>query len=154
MASSARNINWDYPGDSIPAFITIAVMPFTYSISYGVVGGVIAYIIINTFVWVMEKITFGKLKPDYSKREPYWEMIRGRPLLPIYMRYLVAKVQGKPFNWYEDEHEFSDDEDNTNVSSKRSDGKDDEDYPTQVVTTNGVNGNATTPGVTNEKAIS
>ncbi|KAI7856815.1 permease family-domain-containing protein [Circinella umbellata] len=154
MAASARTINWDYPGDSIPAFITIAVMPFTYSISYGIVGGVVAYIIINTFVWVMEKITFGKLKPDYSKREPYWEMIRGRPLLPIYMRYLVAKVQGKPFNWYEDEHEFSDDEDNSERSSKRSNDKDDEDYPTQVVTTNGANENLTGHEITKEKITS
>jgi xanthine/uracil/vitamin C permease (AzgA family) len=32
MTSSVRNINWDYPGDAIPSFITMAVMPFTYSI--------------------------------------------------------------------------------------------------------------------------
>ncbi|KAI8138942.1 permease family-domain-containing protein [Fennellomyces sp. T-0311] len=131
MTSSARSINWDYPGDAIPAFITIAVMPFTYSIAYGVVGGLVAYIVINTFVWVVEKISFGRIKPDYSAREPYWEVIRGKPFLPIYMRYLVAKAQGKPFNWHEDEHEFSDDEDGK--SSKISKDKDDEDYP-QVIT--------------------
>lgn len=29
MARQVKKINWDYYGDSIPAFITIAVMPFT-----------------------------------------------------------------------------------------------------------------------------
>lgn len=33
MAKSAKDINWTYYGDAIPAFITIAVMPFTYSIA-------------------------------------------------------------------------------------------------------------------------
>lgn len=38
MATSAKDINWRYLGDSIPAFLTIAVMPFTYSIAYGLIA--------------------------------------------------------------------------------------------------------------------
>ena len=30
MAKAVTEINWNYPGDAIPAFITLMVMPFTY----------------------------------------------------------------------------------------------------------------------------
>jgi xanthine/uracil/vitamin C permease (AzgA family) len=32
---------------AIPAFLTIAVMPMTYSVAYGVIAGLVTYIIIN-----------------------------------------------------------------------------------------------------------
>lgn len=31
-------INWKYPGDAIPAFITLMFMPFSYSIAYGLIA--------------------------------------------------------------------------------------------------------------------
>merc|ERR1712230_255606 len=37
MAKAAKDINWRYIGDAIPAFLTIAIMPFTYSIAYGLI---------------------------------------------------------------------------------------------------------------------
>lgn len=69
MTSSIRNINWDYPGDAIPAFITLAVMPLTYSIAYGVIGGILSYIVINGFVYIVDVLSGGRIKPDYSQRE-------------------------------------------------------------------------------------
>ncbi|HCT77169.1 MAG TPA: MFS transporter [Micromonosporaceae bacterium] len=47
MASQARHIDWSDLEFSIPAFLTIALMPFTYSITNGVGAGVIAYTIIK-----------------------------------------------------------------------------------------------------------
>lgn len=44
MAKSAADINWCYYGDAVLAFITIAVMPFTYSIAYSLIAGIITYI--------------------------------------------------------------------------------------------------------------
>jgi len=38
MCKDVVEINWKYAGDAVPAFITIAVMPFTYSIAYGLIG--------------------------------------------------------------------------------------------------------------------
>jgi len=32
---------------AIPAFVTIVLMPLTYSIAYGIVGGLFSYAIIN-----------------------------------------------------------------------------------------------------------
>jgi AGZA family xanthine/uracil permease-like MFS transporter len=49
MAKAAKDINWRYFGDALPAFITLAVMPFTYSIAYGLIAGIVSYIIINYY---------------------------------------------------------------------------------------------------------
>ncbi|KAI8982109.1 permease family-domain-containing protein [Mycotypha africana] len=104
MTSSARNINWDYPGDAIPSFITMAVMPFTYSIAYGVIGGIIAYIIINGFVLIVDKVSGGRIHPDYSQREDWWTAVLGRSFVPLWIRYLIARARGeKDFDWHQDE---------------------------------------------------
>ncbi|GAA5817496.1 hypothetical protein MFLAVUS_011044 [Mucor flavus] len=110
MLSGVRNINWDYPGDAIPAFITLAVMPFTYSIAYGVIGGIFSYIIINGFVYVVDKLSRGYIRPDYSQREDWWTAALGRPFLPSWIRYLVAKAKGEEFDFHADEYDFEDDE--------------------------------------------
>lgn len=51
---------------AIPAFLTIAVMPLTYSIAYGVVAGLAAYIIINGTNWLLDNVTTG------AKSLPQW----------------------------------------------------------------------------------
>lgn len=38
MTRAAVDINWRYVGDSVPAFLTLAIMPFTYSIAYGLIA--------------------------------------------------------------------------------------------------------------------
>lgn len=47
MLSPIKDIDLDDYAESIPAFITIVVMPLTYSISDGILCGVIAYVAIN-----------------------------------------------------------------------------------------------------------
>ncbi|ORZ26006.1 permease family-domain-containing protein [Absidia repens] len=111
MTSSIRNINWDYPGDSIPAFITLAVMPFTYSIAYGVIGGIVSYILINGFVYLVDVATGGRVHPDYSTREEWWIAAFSRPMSPLWIRYLASKARGeKNFDWHQDDEEFDNDE--------------------------------------------
>ncbi|KAI8366336.1 permease family-domain-containing protein [Choanephora cucurbitarum] len=109
MTSSVRNINWDYPGDAIPSFITMAVMPFTYSIAYGVIGGIISYIIINGVVYIIDRITGGRVHPDYSTRENWWTAVLSRSFVPLWLRYVMAKIRGQPFDWHQDEYDFEDD---------------------------------------------
>ncbi|MFF5212628.1 NCS2 family permease [Streptosporangium sp. NPDC000396] len=48
MMTLARNIPWDDLALAIPAFLTIAMMPFTYSITNGVGVGVISYAVVLT----------------------------------------------------------------------------------------------------------
>ena len=47
MLSPIKDIDLDDYAESIPAFITIVMMPLTYSISDGILCGVIAYVVIN-----------------------------------------------------------------------------------------------------------
>ncbi|MEV0587924.1 NCS2 family permease [Nonomuraea sp. NPDC050310] len=47
MMTQSRSVPWDDLDLAIPAFLTIALMPFTYSITNGVGAGVIAYTVIK-----------------------------------------------------------------------------------------------------------
>lgn len=49
MAGNVRGIRWDDPAESIPAFLTILMMPLTYSIAEGLAIGFITYPLIKTF---------------------------------------------------------------------------------------------------------
>ncbi|KAG0233986.1 hypothetical protein BGW42_006967 [Actinomortierella wolfii] len=97
MAKSVRSINWDYVGDAIPAFLTIALMPLTYSIAHGLIGGIGAYIAINGFVSILEKITGGRISPeDKDLREPYnAEAFTMANVLPAWMQKLICKMRGE-----------------------------------------------------------
>ncbi|KAH8168019.1 hypothetical protein CIB48_g260 [Xylaria polymorpha] len=81
MMPAAAEINWRYMGDAVPAFVTIVVMPFTYSISYGLIAGILLYIIINTLVWLIEVASGGRLVPaNKSEKDPWsWRIPRRRP---------------------------------------------------------------------------
>ncbi|GAB2606541.1 NCS2 family permease [Pseudactinotalea suaedae] len=49
MMEGVKGIDWKDVGDSVPAFLTIVAMPFTYSIANGVSFGIIAYALIKVF---------------------------------------------------------------------------------------------------------
>ncbi|KAF8394838.1 hypothetical protein HHK36_018775 [Tetracentron sinense] len=51
MMKSVKEIEWDDMREAIPAFVTIILMPFTYSIAYGLVGGIGICIVINLLDW-------------------------------------------------------------------------------------------------------
>ncbi len=48
MVRHVRDIDWDDVGLAIPAFLTIALMPLTYSIANGLGAGFIAFLLIRT----------------------------------------------------------------------------------------------------------
>lgn len=54
MMRNVTDIDWKDPAAAVPAFLTISVMSFTYSISYGIAAGFISYTII--------KLCTGKVK--------------------------------------------------------------------------------------------
>lgn len=49
MMEGVKNIEWDDVAVSVPAFLTIVAMPFTYSIANGVAFGIISYALIRVF---------------------------------------------------------------------------------------------------------
>ena len=47
MMKGSRDLDWGSPADSIPAFLTMILMPLTYSIANGIIFGIIAYVLIR-----------------------------------------------------------------------------------------------------------
>ncbi|MFF1395404.1 NCS2 family permease [Streptomyces sp. NPDC058287] len=50
MMTQVKYIDWDRYDIAVPAFLTIAVMPFTYSITNGIGVGFLSYVVIKTVV--------------------------------------------------------------------------------------------------------
>lgn len=64
MLSSCAEIDWNDPGEAIPSFLAVVSMPFFYSISDGIMFGVISYTVINALSgnykrthWIMYALT-------------------------------------------------------------------------------------------------
>jgi AGZA family xanthine/uracil permease-like MFS transporter len=47
MMSVAREVAWDDFEEAIPAFVTMLVMPFTWSITNGIGSGFVTYVVIK-----------------------------------------------------------------------------------------------------------
>lgn len=76
-------------------------MPFTYSIAYGLIAGIISYIVLNTLVWVIEKVSGGRIRPaDKEYKDPWTYKIEGGVLPP----WVTRAAKGKKDFWrpYED----------------------------------------------------
>ncbi|WP_031506850.1 NCS2 family permease [Streptomyces megasporus] len=50
LMAQVRSIDWTHIEIAVPAFLTIVVMPFTYSITNGIGAGFIAYVVLKTVV--------------------------------------------------------------------------------------------------------
>lgn len=125
MAAEARFINWKYFGDSIPAFLTICMMPFTYSIAYGLIAGIMSYILINVLVWLIEIGTRGKIKPPNKEdKEPWTYKIEGG-FFPAWARRLA---KGQKHFWSDkydtdsDRDSFVSDDSETSTPAESSNG--------------------------------
>ncbi|ORZ27911.1 nucleoside transporter [Lobosporangium transversale] len=97
MVKSVRSINWDYVGDAIPAFLTIALMPLSYSIAYGLIAGVGSYAAINGIVYILELISGGRISPeDKDLKEPWIsESFTWQNVLPGWIQKLICKMRGE-----------------------------------------------------------
>ncbi|KAK9811846.1 hypothetical protein WJX72_011125 [[Myrmecia] bisecta] len=56
MMINCVRIKWDKSSEALPAFLTILIIPMTYSIAYGVIAGIGTYTIINLFNWVVDQV--------------------------------------------------------------------------------------------------
>ncbi|CAG8951709.1 hypothetical protein HYFRA_00005509, partial [Hymenoscyphus fraxineus] len=107
MARACTDINWRYIGDSVPAFLTMAIMPFTYSIAYGLITGIVTYIILNTGAWAIAKISSGRIVPyDYEQKDFWTWKVRGG-FVPGWLRRLG---KGKRDFWREWDFDADNDE--------------------------------------------
>ncbi|KAK7374054.1 hypothetical protein VNO80_07479 [Phaseolus coccineus] len=51
MMKCVTEIDWEEMGEAIPAFVTILLMPLTYSIAYGLIGGIGTYLVLHAWEW-------------------------------------------------------------------------------------------------------
>ena len=59
MMGCVKDIDWADPSIALPAFLTIAMMPFTYNISYGIAFGLISYILIKVCTGKIKEVNVG-----------------------------------------------------------------------------------------------
>ncbi|RYP59911.1 hypothetical protein DL769_008330 [Monosporascus sp. CRB-8-3] len=78
MIRQVCNINWQYIGDAVPSFVTLAFMPFSYSVAYGLIAcrGMMVYVVLNTLIWAVVYLSGEQIKPsNYEDKEVYrWGM--------------------------------------------------------------------------------
>nr|XP_043637814.1 adenine/guanine permease AZG2 [Erigeron canadensis] len=70
MMKVIKDIDWNDIKESVPAFVTILLMPLTYSISNGIIGGIGMYIALNLYdygVWWFKWLI--KMKKMVSKEQ-------------------------------------------------------------------------------------
>ena len=59
MMHCVKDIDWTNAAVAVPAFLTIAMMPFAYNISYGISFGIFSYILISLFTGKAKEIKVG-----------------------------------------------------------------------------------------------
>lgn len=57
MTSPVKEIDWKDFSESIPAFLTMILMPLTYSISEGIMIGMVSYVLVNLCCGKLKKIS-------------------------------------------------------------------------------------------------
>ncbi|KAJ1963085.1 hypothetical protein GGI12_002262 [Dipsacomyces acuminosporus] len=72
MMQNVTQINWGYVGDALPAFITIIMIPFGYSIGYGLIAGIGSFICINSLVFIVRKVSGGRIVPPNFEDRDDW----------------------------------------------------------------------------------
>ncbi len=78
MMQQVKGISWDDLEIAIPAFLTIVLMPFTYSITVGIGAGFLTYVLI--------KIVRGKAAPStrcVGDQRPVRRLLRAPPSAAI-----------------------------------------------------------------------
>nr|KYP63799.1 Adenine/guanine permease AZG1 [Cajanus cajan] len=51
MVRCVVEIDWEDMREAVPAFVTILLMPLTYSIAYGLIGGIGTYVVLHAWDW-------------------------------------------------------------------------------------------------------
>ena len=57
MLSATTEIDFKDPTEGIPAFLTIVMMPFTYSVAEGIVYGILSYVVLKTATGKLKHIS-------------------------------------------------------------------------------------------------
>ena len=72
MLKGAKNLKLDSIKEVVPAFLTVALMPLSYSITNGIGFGIVSYVIIECILFVVQLILHAINKEKHEK--PKWEV--------------------------------------------------------------------------------
>jgi len=72
MMRQVTLINWRFIGDAIPAFVTLVFMPFSYSVAYGLIAGLLTYITLNGMTYITRLVTMNYIVPADEDHREYW----------------------------------------------------------------------------------
>ena len=73
MLKGIKDVQVDDVKDCVPSFLTIAMMPFGYSITTGIGLGILSYVAIGLCSYVVEAIKYA-LNKDKGAEKPVWEL--------------------------------------------------------------------------------
>ncbi|KAJ7585632.1 permease family-domain-containing protein [Mycena floridula] len=91
MLRNVRDINWDYIGDAVPAFLTIIIIPLSYNIAYGVITGIVSYMFLNGTAWLIRKCTGGRVEPPNLELSEEWVVPPGGMMPPWFAKITRRK---------------------------------------------------------------
>ncbi|KAJ3007659.1 hypothetical protein HKX48_009000 [Thoreauomyces humboldtii] len=95
LQTTVSHINWKYLPDAVPAFLTIAVMPLTYSISYGLIAGLGSYIAINGTLLLLKTASGGRIVPPDAENKEIWGPKSASDLHPFWLSYFLRRPATK-----------------------------------------------------------
>ncbi|KAJ3730897.1 permease family-domain-containing protein [Lentinula guzmanii] len=95
MIRNVREINWDYIGDAVPAFITLIIIPLSYNIAYGLIAGILSYVAINFIPWAIRKLSRDRIVPPNYDASEEWTIPPGS-IFPLWL--LKATGRAPPTN--------------------------------------------------------
>jgi len=103
MVRNVLEINWHYIGDAVPAFLTLIILPLTYNIAYGVIAGVLSYLLINGIPYILKKVSNGRIiPPDYNLSEEW--VIPPGGVVPHWILRLLGRTPPSLEYQLEEEH--------------------------------------------------
>ena len=73
MLKGIKDVQVDEIKDAVPSFLTIAMMPFGYSITTGIGLGILSYVIINVCDYVVKSIEY-KCSKKADRVKPVWNL--------------------------------------------------------------------------------
>ncbi|KAJ7874698.1 permease family-domain-containing protein [Mycena olivaceomarginata] len=91
MIRNVRDINWDYIGDAVPAFLTLIIIPLSYNIAYGVIAGILSYLLLNGVPWIITRLTGGRIIPPNIEMSEEWVIPPGG-MIPMWIRKITGTV--------------------------------------------------------------
>lgn len=110
MGRSLQKLQWDRVSHAVSGFLTVIVMPLTYSIAYGLIAGIGAYLVMEGTFWLLSFV--GMPKPGG----------RGPPRMAIGQSIINPKASGGA----DGEQEYAEEEDLDEVAQNEEDAEPEE----------------------------